>query len=224
MSYQLEIINDLMPITRWYKESVRQGNGSSIEAVWMLCPPLFCQVGKTNYRDEAFTHSVNSVAKWPLAYRKLYNQNRTVNLHGKIGHQLAGDEWVEEYLVRPVKKFVCAQSSFNMIEIMSCSVNLLELNRVMYKSKDAFDAHATKKHKTPSSYLDQLKVAQFALNENWFVNSKRSFAKKYPWSGKGCGPQDKVPQRYINAYAKGDEKAKAEFESFLHRKYPNDML
>ena len=131
-SRHLEIINDLVPITKWYKESIRQGNGISVEGVWMLCPALFCQVGKTNYHDEAFTQIVNSIAKWPLVYRKLYQQNRTVNLSGNVGRQLAGDEWVEEYLVRPVKQFAQAQSSFNMVELMSCSINLLETNREIF--------------------------------------------------------------------------------------------
>ena len=135
----------------------------------MLCPALFTAVGKTNYRDESFTQVVNSIAKWPLAYRKLYQQNRTINWDGKKGSQLAGDEWVEEFLVRPTKQYASAQSSFQMVELMSCSTNLLEMNRTMYKSRDAFDIHNTnKKHKKPSSAYDQLKVAQFALKEEWF--------------------------------------------------------
>ena len=155
--YHSQRINDLMPIIKWYKEGV-----------WMLCPALFTAVGKTNYRDESFTQVVNSIAKWPLAYRKLYQQNRTINLNGKKGSQLAGDEWVEEFLVRSIKQYASDQSSFQMAELMSCSTNLLEMNRTMYKSRDAFDIHNTKKHKKPSSVHDQLKVAQFALKEEWF--------------------------------------------------------
>ena len=49
----------------------------------MICP------AKTNYRDEAFTHTVNAIAKWPLAYRLMYQRNRTVSLDGKDGKQLA---------------------------------------------------------------------------------------------------------------------------------------
>jgi hypothetical protein len=94
-----------MPITRWYKESIRNGNGVALEGVWMLCPALFTAVEKTNYRDESFTQVVNSIAKWPLAYRKLYQQNRTINLDGKKGRHLAGDEWVGEFLVRPIKQY-----------------------------------------------------------------------------------------------------------------------
>ena len=79
----------------------------------MLCPALFTAVEKTNYRDESFTQVVNSIVKWPLAHRKLYKKNRTINLDGKKGSQLAGDEWVE-FLVRPIKQYASAQSSFQM--------------------------------------------------------------------------------------------------------------
>ena len=152
---------------------IRNGNGHAIEGVWMLCSALFCQMGKINYRDEAFTHVVNAIAKWPYAYRLMYQRNKTVNLDGRHGKQLAGDEWVEDYLVKPVKQFTSAQSSFSMVELMSCSVNLLEMNRNMYKGKEAFDIHHTKKHKKPSSLYDQIKVAQFAIRETWFECKQR---------------------------------------------------
>ena len=112
----------------------------------MLCPGLYSKMRKTNYRDEAFTHTVNAMAKWTLAYRLMYQRNRTVNLDGRKGRQLAGDEWVEDLLVRPVKQFSYAQSSFRMVEL-SCSINLLEMNRMVYKGREGFDIHNTKKHK-----------------------------------------------------------------------------
>lgn len=128
-SYHMDVVENLVPITWWYKESVRNGNGMAIEGVWMLCPPLYAQVGKTNYRDESFTQ-----IEWPLAYRMMYWQNRTVSLNGNEGRQLAEDEWVEGYLVAPIKRYAAAQTSFNMLEMMSSSVNILETNRKMYKS------------------------------------------------------------------------------------------
>jgi len=222
-SYHSQTINELMPITRWYKESIRHGNGMAIEGVWMLCPPLYCQVGKTNYRDEAFVQIVNAIAKWPRAYKLMYRQNRTVNVSGKQGHQLAGDEWVEDFLVRPVKQFISAQSSFSMVELMSCSANILELNKEMYKSSAAFDVHQTKTHQKPSSLYDQTKVAQFALKEEWFKKTS-SIAKKYPWGGKSVKPQEPIPKKCLNVFKQGDEKARKEFKGFLNRKFPNDMI
>ena len=194
-------------------------------------PCIVHQVGKTNYRDEAFNQIVNTIAKWPPAYQMMYRQNRTVNVSGKQGRQLAGDEWVEDYLVRPVKQFISAQSSFSMVELMSCSANLLEMNRSMYKSKEAFDVHRTKKHKKPSSLYDQMKVAQFALREKWFEKAKVSkdsansiVVKKYPWEGKIVKPGESVQARYMDVMKKGEEKASKDFIGFLNRKFPNDMI
>ena len=72
--YQSQIINDLMPLRRWYEESVRFGNGLTIEEVWTICPALYSQMGKINYRDEAFTHSENAIAKWPCAFWLMYQR------------------------------------------------------------------------------------------------------------------------------------------------------
>ncbi len=181
-------------------------------------------MNKTNYRDEAFTHTVNAIAKWPLAYRLMYQQNRTVSLDGTQGKQLAGDEWVEDYLVRPVKQFASAQSSFSMVELMSCSVHLLERNRQMYKHRGSFDIHNTKKHKKPPSLYDQLKVAQFVIRHEWFESLQRTIVPKYAWADKKAKEGEKVPDKYVNVLDKGEAKASSEFTAFLHRKYPNEML
>jgi hypothetical protein len=113
--YHLQFVNELMPITRWYRTSIRNGNGMAMEGVWMLCPAIYSQMGKTNYYDESFTQIVNAIANCPFAYRMMYRMNRTVNLEGKKGRQLAGNEWVEDFLVRPVKQFTAVQSSFKMV-------------------------------------------------------------------------------------------------------------
>ncbi len=154
----------------------------------------------------------------------MYQQNRTINLDGSTGRQLAGDEWVEEYLVRPVKQYASAQSLFAMVELMSCSTNLLEMNRKMYKSREAFDVHRTSKHKTPTSVYDQLKVAQFATKEKWFTNEGREHVMKYQWGDKQFEADATVVPKYIRAYQKGCQEAEQEFPGFLQRKFPSDML
>lgn len=186
----------------------------------MICPALFSQMNKTNYRDEAFTHNVNAIAKWPLAYRLIYQQNRTVSLDVTQEKQLAGDEWVEDYLVHPVKQF----ASFSMVELMSCSVHLLEINRQMYKHREWFDIHNTKKHKKPPSLYDQLKVAQFVITQEWFESMERTVVLKYAWADKKLKEGETIPDKYVNVLDKGEAKASSQFIAFLHRKFPNEML
>ncbi|KAJ7387577.1 hypothetical protein OS493_000911 [Desmophyllum pertusum] len=224
VNYQVNIADDLIPISRWYKESIKNGNGEATEGVWMHCPALYVQVGKTNYRDESLSHLTNVLAKWPLAYRKMYQRNRTVNLDGKQGKQLAGDEWVEDHLVCPVKKYAKAQTSFSVLEMMSCSSNLLEMNRKMYKSRQAFDIPRTREHRKPSSLYDQFKVAQFAAKEQWFEKKQGSTVQKYLWGDKVVKEGEGVSTRYLNAVSKGRAKIQLEFRSFLHRKFPNEMI
>lgn len=126
--------------------------------------------------------------------------------------------------MRPVKQFSSTQSSFVMVELMSCSINLLELNREMYKCKDAFDIHTTKKHKKPQSMYDQLKVAQFSAKEKWFHSMDRKAVLIYPWTDKKYKEGDVVQPKYTEVMKKGEVKAADDFNSFLERKFPNNML
>ena len=46
---------------------------------------------------------------------------------------------------------------------------------------------------------------------------------KYPWGDKKVKEGEAVAERYIDPLNKGDKKAKKEFESFIHRKYTNEV-
>jgi hypothetical protein len=98
------------------------------------------------------------------------------------------------------------------------------MTRNMYKNRAAFNVHNTKKHKKPISLYDQLKVAQFALKEEWLANKGRKEVMRYPCGDRKGKVGDKVPSECVNAIAKGDLKACEEFGSFLQRKFPNHML
>ena len=141
----------------------------------------------------------------------------------KLVGKLAGDEWVEEHLVRPVKTYAKAQTSFSVLEMMSCSSNILERNKKLYTNREAFDIHQTRKHKTPSSLYDQLMVARFALREDWFEEMGRMKVLKYPWGDKKVKEDEAVVEKYIDPLTKGDKKAESEFQSFIHRKYLNEV-
>ena len=96
---------------------------------------------------------------------------------------------------------------------MSCSINLLKADRQMYKGREAFDIHNTKKHKKPPSVYDQLKVEKFAMKEEWFVSKGREVVLKYACADKKCNEGEKVQSKCIKAMEKGELKAKDEFNS-----------
>ena len=81
------------------------GDGVAHEAVWMLMLPLFAQLQKRNYWTEAFVHVVNLTTAWPIVTRKLLQNNCSVSIKGREGHKIALDEWVEAYLVQPLKNY-----------------------------------------------------------------------------------------------------------------------
>ena len=66
-----------------YKEFVRFGNDLAIERYSMICRTLYSQMGKIDNHNEAFTQAVNLTAKWPCAFRLMYQRNKTVNLDEK---------------------------------------------------------------------------------------------------------------------------------------------
>jgi len=70
--YHSTFVNDLMPIARWCKESTRYGNGISMEGMWMLCPPLYAQVGKTTVAHKGKTQ-INSPSEAKQSFVKQNN-------------------------------------------------------------------------------------------------------------------------------------------------------
>ena len=78
------------------------------------------------------------------------------------------------------------------------------MNRQMYKGRESFDIHNTRKHKKQPSLYDQLKVA---LNE-WLISKKRGGVFKYVWADKKCKEGELVSSKYVDAMKKGDLKGK----------------
>ncbi len=128
-----------------------------------------------------------------------------------------GDKWVDEHLVRPIKTYANVQTLFSVLEIMSCSSNILEMNKKLYTNREAFDIHWTREHQTPSSTYNQLMVAHFALGEDWFEGLGRMRVLKNPWGDKKVKEDEAVAGKYLDPLTKGDKKAVNEFQSFMHR-------
>ena len=87
-----------------YLSSVNFGEGIGREAVWMVMLPMFTQLQKRSYWTEAFV-IVNYTAAWPLATKKMLQNNCSVIVKEKQGHNIALDEWVETHLGQPPENY-----------------------------------------------------------------------------------------------------------------------
>ena len=103
--YHSQLFTLFGPLRELYLSCVKFGGGVAREAVWMLMLPLFAQLQKRNYWTEAFVHVVNLTAAWPIVTRKLLQNNCSVSIKGREGHKIALHEWVEAYLVQPLKNY-----------------------------------------------------------------------------------------------------------------------
>ena len=91
------------PLLYLFITAGRERDGVLRETVWVMLLPIFAQLDFRNYWTEAFVHVVNFTSLWPLAFRCMVKQNCSVNISGKRGHNLDMDEYLETYVVRPLK-------------------------------------------------------------------------------------------------------------------------
>ena len=103
--YQGQLFTLFGPLRDLYLSCVKFGDGVAREAVWMVMLPLFAQAHELNFWTAAFVHVVNLIGAWPIATRKVLQNNCSVSVKGREGHNIALDEWVETYLVQPLKYY-----------------------------------------------------------------------------------------------------------------------
>ena len=77
--------------------------------MWLMLLPVFCQLGMTNYWTESLVPILNFIAKWPLAVRKMMQQNCSISVKGNKGANIDLDEYVETYIVQPLKNYVSGE-------------------------------------------------------------------------------------------------------------------
>lgn len=105
-AYSIQMVDLFAPLLEALDTAVRNGLGTTREALWKLLLPIFAQLQFRNYWTEALVHVVNFTTVWPFAFREMIKRNCSVILSGKDGHDLAMDEFVEEHLVKPLKTYV----------------------------------------------------------------------------------------------------------------------
>ena len=105
-AYSMQFVDLFAPLLEALDMAVRNGLGTRREALWKLLLPIFAQLQFRNYWTEALVHVVNFTTVWPFAFREMMKRNCSVSLSGKVGHDIAMDEFVEEHLVKPLKTYV----------------------------------------------------------------------------------------------------------------------
>ena len=106
--------------------SSKEGDGLLRETVWVLLLPVFAQLNSRNYWTEAFVHVVNFTSLWPLAFRQMIKRNMSVNLNGKQGHNIDMDEYVETYMVRPLKTYASGTIRLIIIQVINAKIAIAE--------------------------------------------------------------------------------------------------
>ncbi|CAB4012756.1 Hypothetical predicted protein [Paramuricea clavata] len=87
----------------------------------------------------------------------MFKNNSTVKVSGKAGHNVDLDEYVETYIVRPLKTYATGHTSVQMCQRLMGNLDILGSTRNAYASRQAFNIHPTTKHTEQSSFPDQVK-------------------------------------------------------------------
>ncbi|CAB3996363.1 Ankyrin repeat domain-containing 12 [Paramuricea clavata] len=103
--YNTDLISLYAPLLELYCNVTKCCDGLGREVVWFLLLPIFCQLRKRNYWTESLVHIVNFTTKWPLAVRMMMRQNCSGSIKGNRNANIALDEFVETYIVQPLKKY-----------------------------------------------------------------------------------------------------------------------
>ena len=218
--YRMETVLFFGPLRDWFYNCIRYGNGRSREACYMLLLPMFGQLSKKNYFAETLVHIVNIIGAWPLVTRLILQHNCSVNVSGHENQNIAYDEFMETFVVRPLKSYVSGKTTLKMFKAMSANIQVISSFRNVYRGKGGFDIHYTEKHSTQCPLPDQLKVALFCLKEKFFcVDASRKKAKQYA-NEMFAAKEGFVPNDRTDIVSKGKEKVKSVFQRRMFELFP----
>ena len=197
-----------------YKNSVRAGSGLGREVAWVLSLYIYSHLQKTNYAVCAFVHCVNFLYAWPQLVRDVVRDNFSINVNGHLGHNFATDEYVETFMVKPLKNYATGQTSFKMLQKLSVSSQLIKHVRDSYSS--AFNFKRSRRHKVPDALKDQMAVRDFAINEQFFHLDEND---AFTFDGSGR-TNKKVAAKFIDIRQKGLAIAKKKFSLWMFSNFP----
>ena len=164
--YYLQAVTLFGPWLSLYKRSVRCGYGLGREVAWLIGLLVYGPLQKKNYHAAAFVHCVNLLYAWPRFIRDVVSSYSSVSVVGRKGHNVANDEYVETYLVKPLKMYCTGRTTTNMLKNLSVSSQIIKQVRDAYV--EAFERRKNKNRKKVDSLVDQVKVCIFACEHKFY--------------------------------------------------------
>ena len=94
------------PLFELFDLATNNGWGLTRETCYIQQLATYAQLNFRNYFSECFIHILNFLGKWPLSFRRMIQQNCSVNISGKKSHGIELDAFVEAEIVQPLKNYV----------------------------------------------------------------------------------------------------------------------
>jgi hypothetical protein len=212
--YYLQAVTLFGPWLYLYKRSVRSGYGLGREVSWLIGLQIYGPLKKKNYFAAAFVHCVNLNYAWAPLLRDLVSAHAFISVRNVSGHMLAVDEYVETFMVRPLKMYVTGRTTVKMARLLSVSTQLIKQIKDSYT--EAFSHKKSSTHKIPDSVLDQMKVCNFATKYSFFVKTNDS-VKVFS----ADGPTDqKLGKNYLNILDQGKQCLTKSFSAKMFTYFP----
>jgi hypothetical protein len=197
-----------------YKQCVRNGYGLGREVAWLIGLLIYGPMQKKNYFSSAFVHCVNVCYAWSPLIRDLVRTHFSVAVKGRNGHNIAMDEYVETYLVKPLKMYATGHTSVKVLKMLSACSQLFKQVRDSYM--EAFGGPVSRKHKVASPLSDQIRVCTFALQQDFFNKHSSEAIKVFG----ADGPTDNnIGKNVQDIEQKGKDMVKQTFPSKMYTYY-----
>ncbi len=120
---------------------------------------------------------------------------------------------VETYCVKPLQIYCTGHSSIKVLQMLSASCQVIKQVRDAYSV--AFKFNLSHSHKSPCSFLDEVKVCKFCIDQKFF-DQKESSACMFD----GNGRTDKnICKTYMDVVSSGRKMLKVKFPSKMYTYY-----
>ena len=158
-----------------FHDSIREGDGDRIFLYWKFLLPVFKQERHHNYAKEAFRLMVQSKIMSPRKLSEL-KWSRTINTHGKVGHNVPCDLHMEHLNKRLKGCIRSAGSNIYPKAIERVAKSLGPISHVCTQFEKELELTENKNYHTyPSFKKDLNAITQLLATEKVFTDDKRTY-------------------------------------------------